>query len=517
MRGLGDLASWIGLRGVSAPPPSKPAGRLSRRPTSPSHGLRAQGEFESQRRDSTLPTILPICYGLVPRRGCLGSLPKNVRCPACAATLEAVAEEYECSACRARYPVHAGIPWLFRDVASSRSQWSAKQRRFETCAENDLSAWQEALRRSDLLGTTRCRLERAIEGTRARVHEVRGLLDPFVLAGEAPRAELPKDRIPSPQHFGSYFDTIFRDWAWGEEEVVATTELVRSQLPESLNAARVLVIGGGAGRLACEMTRFSGVSEVVQLDINPLLTRIGAELSRGADVTLTELPLFPRGVDHVAVPHRLQPPLELPSPPCFLLGDAFSPPFEVQSFDVLVTPWFIDIVPEDFRSLSRRFNQLLVPGGSWLSFGPLSFESQPVAQRYTPEEIAESLEAAGMRVDSQALVRVAYQHSPHGMPKRSEDILSFQATKIASADTPEDFHFYPPWMLDASRPVPAFGDWQRMHHEKVFDVQILALIDGRASIQDIVKRLSHDFGIPVDQCGAVVNRFFQRFIESDTL
>ena len=100
----------------------------------------------------------------------------------------------------------------------------------------------------------------------------------------------------------------------------------------------------------------------MQLDLNPLLTTIGARCAQGESLVLTELPRFPMGVSDAALDQTLSAP-EGSAAPRFLLGDAFHPPFEPETFDLLITPWFLDIVPESFATLSRRLSRLLVPQG----------------------------------------------------------------------------------------------------------------------------------------------------------
>ncbi len=308
-------------------------------------------------------------------------------------------------------------------------------------------------------------------------------------------------------------DTIFRDWAWGEEEVLGAVELVESRLEQATAGQYLLVLGGGAGRLSFELSRRNKWAGVVQLDINPLLTRVAALLSRGQNIVLTEIPNLPRGLDHVVVKHKLQGAEAAPAR--FVVGDVFGAPFEQESFDVLVTPWLVDILPEDFRILSRRANRLLRDHGVWVNFGPLSFESVPPAARYTQQEIEEALAQAGMKLEESALQCVPYLHSPHGMQKRNEDILVFKAVKQTGAEAPPDFALYPVWMSDPTRPIPKLPAWEEMHAQKIFDIQILSLIDGQASIADIVRKLSSKYSLPQDRCQNVVNRFFAGFFEKE--
>ncbi|MGH0036629.1 MAG: PqqD family peptide modification chaperone [Myxococcota bacterium] len=444
--------------------------------------------------------------------------PDILRCPGCRGALrDGAGGALACDSCGASHPVHDGIPWLFRNGASARAQWSAKLQHHVASVEQEIRQLASASQGSSWLPGTAQRLERLRAGKRAQLSRVVELLAPFGLDEAAPESGLPEDRIPSVQHLGSYLDTAFRDWCWGEAEVRDAVAWLAAQLEagEGDRAGRhAVVLGGGAGRLTCELAALGPWASVVQLDVNPLLSRIAALACRGESVELTELPAIPLGLEHVAVEQSLRGVVEAPEPaPRFCLGDVFAPPFAEASIDVIVTPWFIDVLPEGFRALSRRINRLLKPGGTWISFGPLSFESLPEAARYTPEEVLEALVEAGMGVESHEIRRVPYLHSPHAMARRHEEILGFRATRRTEAADPGPFRYYPAWMTDSTRPIPALPIWTQQQRQKVFDVQILGLIDGRRSIDDVVSRLATEFELPPDRCRAVVDRFFSSIIE----
>lgn len=449
------------------------------------------------------------------------SLPAPLRCPRCAGPLVArSAEQLACGDCPAVHPIYDGLPWLYPDVASSRGQWAAKLQRLRDEITGELAGLDRALAADGLMRSTRDRLARLRAGSERLGRQVFGLLEPFAFAGSEVSARLPRDRIPSRQHFSSYLETVFRDWCWGEDEIQTTLGLLEPLLGGAPAGRDALVLGGGAGRLAYELARLGDWGSVIQLDINPLLSRVGALLARGESIVLTELPRMPMGLEHVAVDQTLERPsatVETTTAPLHhLIGDLFTPPFARESFELLVTPWLVDILPESFDRVARRLSGLLAPGGSWISFGPLSFESLPLTDRYTREEMEEALARAGLEVESSELRRVPYLHSPHGMPRRSEEILVFRAIRRGDvAPIEAAFSFYPAWMTDPELSVPASPRFEQMRHERVFEAEILACIDGRASIRDIVQTLSTRYSLPTERCENAVNGFFAKIYETD--
>lgn len=445
------------------------------------------------------------------------SLPAPLRCPRCAGPLIArSAGQLACSDCPAIHPVYDGLPWLYPDVASSRGQWAAKLQRFRDETTGELASLDRALAADGSMRSTRDRVARLRAGSERLGRQVFGLLEPFAFAGSEVSARLPRDRIPSRQHFSSYLETVFRDWCWGEDEIRTTLGLLESLLGGAPAECHALVLGGGAGRLAYELARLGDWGSVIQLDINPLLSRVGALLARGESIVLTEMPRMPMGLEHVAVDQTLERPPQPPGAPLHhLIGDLFTPPFARESFELLVTPWLVDILPESFDRVARRLGGLLAPGGSWISFGPLSFESLSLTDRYTREEMEEALEQAGLEVEISELRRVPYLHSPHGMPRRSEEILVFRAIRRGSvAPIEEPFSFYPAWMTDPELSVPASPRFEQMRHERVFEGEILACIDGCASIRDIVQTLSTRYALPPERCENAVNGFFAKIYEA---
>lgn len=434
-----------------------------------------------------------------------------VRCPACGGRPSAGEASLDCVSCGAVYPVHAGIPWLYRDVAGSRAQWTAKLQRFRTELLADLDELDAGLARDDLVDSTRERLARQRAGLERFGEQVMTLLAPFAFEHGEAGAVLPTDRIPSAQHVTSYLDTAHRDWAWGQAEVDETMALATPLLGEGF--LRALVLGGGAGRFAWELAKRAQEATVVQLDLNPLLTRIGALASAGESVPLTELARFPLSVEDAVVDHVLSAPEASPNPPLFLLGDAFTPPFADETFDLLVTPWFVDIVPEAFPGLAARLARQLGPGGRWVGFGPLSFERQGPADRLTPEEVADVLDASGWKVLQAGTETVQYLHSPHAMPRRHEEIFAFEARRPEALGDVAPFAFYPAWMTDPRQPIPADPRFESMRAERTFDVEILKCIDGRTTIEDLVVILASQYGLAEDRCRATVERFFARWFE----
>ena len=148
------------------------------------------------------------------------------------------------------------------------------------------------------------------------------------------------------------------------------------------------------------------------LDLDPLLLLIANRVLFGGGVTLTEFPSDAPSVDGVCVAHRLAAPAGPPARFSLLLADALPAPLRPGSFDTVVTPWFIDIVPADVRETIGVVHRLLAPGGRWLNYGPLSYpQEHRHGQRYSPDELVELIRAGGFELPGLSRTVIDYMRS----------------------------------------------------------------------------------------------------------
>ena len=115
----------------------------------------------------------------------------------------------------------------------------------------------------------------------------------------------------------------------------------------------------------------------------------------------------------------------------FFLADGTQPPFSEQTFDTVVTPWFIDQVPIDLEGLVRRVHGLLAPGGRWINQGPLIYrpDALPIARWYTREELFALGGAAGFRIGAWEQTSQPHFVSPLTGRGLIETVLTFEASR----------------------------------------------------------------------------------------
>lgn len=430
------------------------------------------------------------------------SIAPGLACPGCAAELRAL----QCPACGVAFPAPDGIPWLFADPAGVRVEWRNRyahaQRRLE--AERDRAA---AARATAASVATQRRLDRLIDGQTAYLAELVALLglslgldDAAALAPLESHVAL-RTRLPPAQGLLTYESNVFRDWCWGDAENAAALDEVCTVLG-GVVPSRVLVLGAGAGRLAYDLHEALPGTLTVALDLNPLLAGVGARVSRGEVLELTEFPLAPRRPEDVALQRRLAAPRPARPGLSFVLGDAQAPPFVAGAFDLVVTPWLLDILDAPPQGLMAQINRLLAPGGTWVYHGSVAFAHPDPALQFTGEELVAAAAALGFAVEVEREAELSYLRCPNSRHGRMERVLTFRAERRSACAVAPGSSAVPDWIADPSRPVPALPAFRSQALATRTHAYIMSLIDGRRSLGDIARVLAQH-GL-MDEAGARV-------------
>ena len=412
-------------------------------------------------------------------------------CPRCDQRLSAHGEALHCAGCRIDFPLVASIPWLFAEPDAALGEWRARLHYSLQRAERERDELRKTLSRGDLRALTRARLEHlahAVEDHGRRLAEV---LAPLAIGGYGASVETHlalRTRLPIDQGLTTYYPNLHRDWSWGEQENAASLEVVDSALGDAA-AGRVLVLGAGSGRLAYDLHRQWTPSITVALDFNPLLMIAAQRIVRGERLELYEFPLAPRTAADVAVLRELAAPEPAPAAFHCVLADAHRPPFARGSFDTIVTPWLVDILPERFEVLCARINTLLAPGGRWLDFGSLSFHVPDAASRLSVEECAAVIEENGFAVPRVTEREIPYLCSPASRHGRRERVVAWRTDKTEDVKKVPRHEALPDWLVRGADPVPLLEPFRVQAVSTQIHAFIMALIDGRRSLKDIAKVL----------------------------
>jgi hypothetical protein len=402
-----------------------------------------------------------------------------------------------------------GVPCWFPSGTLQRDLWEDLSAKFLEQVEESRHQHLAELGQPGLTPQTRQRLATMLEMRMGTADSIAGLLR---TAGISPRKHA-RFASYTPESFVQYYELMLRDWAWhslGED----TYRTYQDENRESLDAVcrvldaagtgsfgRVLVLGSGAGRLSWDLHQMLKPQFTVALDQHPLLIFVSHLLVRqGGSLSLFDTRKLPQqGLPQI---HEwvLRCPAAAPAQHeswFAIAGDAWHLPFAEQSFDLVVTPWFVDITGKDCKSLMALVERVLKPGGCWLNHGPLLYsDTLPESQKYTFAELRELLSLGHFQLQAESFSLSSYTHSPLSQRGRLEEVWTFVARSasnrqhLANAGNRSNTVSSmdpPPWMVLPHLPVP------RLTKPGLFPAEldnIARLIDGTRSINQLAEILA---------------------------
>ncbi|NBC21926.1 MAG: methyltransferase domain-containing protein [Gammaproteobacteria bacterium] len=430
-------------------------------------------------------------------------------CPRCGAGLETL----HCKACPADFPLHGGIPWLFADPGAAVSDW---QNRWQLALERlreDAHRVRSALK-SKPQEPTRRRLEALEAGYRAQPDHLDAILEPLRLAGGGSLETLLalRTRLPPTQGIFSYDANVFRDWAWGAQECALALDAVQAALAER-SPARVLVLGAGAGRLAYDLHKQSAAALTVALDFNPLLAYVGHRAAAGETVSLVEFPVAPRTPEAAAIERALGAPEPARPGLEFVLADALRPPFRPGSFDLVVTPWLLDVCDESAATTLARINGLLADDGLWIHHGSVAFDGPDPAERLTLAELEATAGTAGFADLAADEACMPYMDCPDSRHGRRESVVTLRGRKARNIKAPEKHRALPDWIVAGRAPVPALPAFQTQAMTTRMHAFIMSLIDGKRSLKDMARVMEEQRLMPRQEAESALRGFLVKMYD----
>jgi len=439
-----------------------------------------------------------------------------LRCPRCRrASLSLQRAGWICGGCNAGYPVLGDVPWLFAEPQGMLAQWRARLQFLLLSIEREVRTLRAELAGS-LTGLTRQRLELLATAHEDHARRLSRLLAPLDLAATHSGYETHlalRTRLPSDQGLTNYYANLHRDWAWGNNENEASVALIRSTAVHHAHWGNTLVLGAGSGRLAYDVHMQCAPRLTVAADFNPLLLFVARDVTRGVPLELYEFPLAPRRLADHAVLRGLTVPQPVRAGFHIVAADALRAPFATEAFDTVVTPWLIDIVSDDFASFGARVNALLRPGGAWINFGSLAFSQGERAQRLSFEETLEVVRQLGFAQLEIGEQSIPYMCSPASRHARLETVVAWCARKEGVAPKQPAEGTLPEWLVLSDRPVPQSEDFKVQAVATRIHAFLMALIDGRRSIQDMARMLVAQRLMSEEDAEPAVRRFLIRMSE----
>lgn len=417
----------------------------------------------------------------------------RIQCPNCASNAQQgfQFDKLHCTRCDTTHFSLGAVPCLFPAGIHQKQIWQHQTATMQYMAQQGLAALHESLSRYDLTSTTRRRLTDIQTACQRNLDTILSLLQKH---GVDP---VPDEQLAqmNPGDLSEYFDLLLRDWAWdsttnANPENTSALERALTEIQKlPTKPTRILVLGAGAGRLSWDLHVQLKPEYTVALDTNPLLLAAADELiHQRQSIAIGEFKNFPQIGFQPAQTWLLEPPVDADNlrATWFPLGaNVWQLPFLHESFDLIITPWFIDVNGGDVRDLISVIYEKLMPGGHWLNSGPLLFTRHlPVQLKYSAEEIKEFMSLAGFALIDETIANTDYLLSPLEARFRQEQVWTFSATKNKShEETPAIDGALAAWLVMHHLAIPQ-GNYSSRDSHPLIDA-ILSLVDGKRSINAI--------------------------------
>ncbi len=439
-------------------------------------------------------------------------LSESSACPSCGCQLDNIPNQagIKCNGCAVIYPRVAGLPWLFVEPEFQLGQWRHQSKELIAHFDHRIEHFKKVLDSSELPETVRTRITKTRKALIDHKNDLQKILAPLEL-GTSKNIDFLnalRNELPRTQNLLSYEGNIHRDWSnWGKEENENSLNEILSVI--SPKVKKGLVLGSGCSRLAYDLDQALDWDELVAIDINPLLFFTAQRILNGETIELHEFPQAPVNLDSYLAKNALQLPAGKKTKNLNLVfANIWNPPFKEKSFDTIIAPWLLDILPFPPEEVLKRINALLCDGGHFVYFGSLVFQNRPQEQQYLEEEIFEMLSEAGFEVESAERKDMPYLQSPHNSQSRLEKVLIIKARKKEHRSFERKASPLAPWIENPALAIPPALqiDTELVHHE--IQAKVLAYVDGVLSIKDIAVSIQKQYQMAPDEALHAVIRYF---------
>ena len=439
-------------------------------------------------------------------------------CPSCGHNDVNINDEgmqLNCSNCNHSYPLiqngKDSIPWLLEQPSIMLAEWKARLNGFLHINETEQLCLKEALKDKRVSKIGQKRFKKILQAKRDQVSQVLNIIAPLnfdvnehVENNHAHDAL--QSKVPKVQGLSSYYDNIFRDWSWENGEHEELLNSVESVLEGEHSLGKILTLGSGAGRLSYDLHVSFKPELSVLIDINPLLLLTSSSIMQGKSIDLYEFPVAPIDNNSFAVVQKCSSPSIVNENINFLFADAMNPPFMNKSFNTILTPWLIDIIPQNLRDFIPRVNQVLEIGGRWLNTGSLAFLHKDPTWSYSEGEVQELLSKNGFKVISHNRKKINYLNSPLSANGRVEHVFNFSAVKFKDVAAPKKFEYLPKWAKDISKPIPKSYDVEIESSRFLLQAQVLGAVNGQRSIKELGELVAKQYSLDVQDAITAVRR-----------
>lgn len=387
------------------------------------------------------------------------------------------------------YDLIGNIPCLYSDKESALSEWSLKINAYIKEEETHLKHLQH---RTNLAESklTRKRLNDQLQARTYNLKQIKKILGDFFVNKE-------DQTILSSQQIHSYFDNIFRDWVWGEEELNAHIDILSKS---DLSKKTILVLGAGAGGLSYLLAKKYPDSFFVDIEHNPLLAKVNFELTSGNSLKLSEYSTFPKSLDNTSKKHELK--AEKIANKETVLATFPDLPFKEKSFDVVIAPWFLDILDMPFENALFCAREFLKEEGSFLFCGPSNVHKKQATGQICIDEMEELFNLYFHEVESEAKF-IPYLASPLASQRRIENVSFINASRVTS-------HVPDVKLLNQLIDLSFTAEFEQYKTMTIVKGQILSHINSDITVEGLAEILKEKFNLSPEEALPYAEKFINK-------
>lgn len=444
-------------------------------------------------------------------------------CPASGEPLQD--SEHQLVGATSAYPKVSDIPWLFPDPKHVLANWRERADRLLQEYAAEIADLKETIKESSS-GLSKKRIETIRLLKIQQLETLKRILEPMK---PGTKLSLPKKqafgyRLPFSQGLLGYFPNVARDWGSGAEladqENRRLFEATLAAIPKNLSTEkprRILVLGSGASRLAYDIAKHFPSCLIVAFDLNPVLLLAAKLVNDGEKLKAVTFSVSPRDrmnpgqTTDLVAPKGHAPNLN------FVFGDVYALPFQSETFDLVISPWLVDILPRRFSELTNSIYRVVKPNGHWVNCGAWFFNFQNEVDNISLAEAEEIGQSQGWAPLSSSLVETPYLQSAQDNHRRFETMTVFTWQKsTAILEKPKSFPRVDDrveWIRDTTLPVPKLTPFTNSAETYATMAWVLAQVDGNRSLNEIAGILVQQSGMEHDQAVDAVQSFFDRYLK----
>lgn len=313
-----------------------------------------------------------------------------------------------------------GIPWLFKNSRDAKIEWSIKIQQYENEEKSQIQFLQQEIKSANSL-LTKKRLSQICEAKKKNLKSITTTLGHFEKISST-------QSLISNQQIHSYFQNIFRDWAWeNNQECKIYYDFINSQL-KNLTNNTILVLGSGASRLSYDLAKTYKNYSIASFDHNPFLLLTAQKIFKGHEIKLHDYTYYPKSLKACSKSFKIKVDKLENENHQFILGAFPDLPIKMASLDTIIAPWFFDILDYDFKESILWALKFLKPSGQFLFFGPSNVHKKNIHDQLCSDEIHEFLDNLFEQSEFK-LTDINYLENPLTSQNRIEQIILFAGEK----------------------------------------------------------------------------------------